>query len=108
MTYVCVCVFFAAAARINEALKPLATETGRMKRDIKDPRDTPEEPSFFRKHPEGSKAEAPGTPRGSFRPAWGFRKQDTVVGSTEHAKDWSLHSITPCDYKDMVVKGELP
>ena len=39
----------------------------------------------------------------AFKPVWGLRKQDSVVGSSIHAKDRSFHSIPPCDYKDIVL-----
>lgn len=30
-----------------------------------------------------------------------------MVGSTNHSMDWSLNSITPPDYKDMVLNGGI-
>ena len=66
----------------------------------------PTEPSFLRgcttQLPDVEPIVAPAK-SAAFKPAWGFRKQDSVVGSSIHAKDWSIHSIPPCDYKDIVL-----
>lgn len=71
-------------------------------------RQTPEMPKFLRPHviPEEEAVEK--APKSlAYRPGWGFRKGDTVVGEMAHAKDWSLHSITPVDYKDIAMGTEL-
>ena len=73
----------------------------------KDTRARPTEPSFLRPLEVEDPIEASRPRSACFKPNWGFRKQDTVVGDTKHAKDWSLHSITPCDYKDIVLGKEL-
>lgn len=72
----------------------------------KDLRAQPTGPSFLRPHVEEEIEEEPvSRPRSAvFRPNWGFRKQDTVIGDPGNARDWSLHSITPCDYTDYVLK----
>ncbi|XP_074342331.1 uncharacterized protein LOC141679851 [Apium graveolens] len=44
---------------------------------------------------------------GAFQPLWGFRRGDTVVGSTKHAWDWSYHSVTPKDFTDVVATPDL-
>ncbi|XP_074376982.1 uncharacterized protein LOC141718500 [Apium graveolens] len=44
---------------------------------------------------------------GIFQPLWGFRRGDTVVGSTKHAWDWSYHSVTPKDFTDVVATPDL-
>ena len=66
----------------------------------------PTEPSFLRgcttQLPEVEPIVAPAK-SAAFKPAWGLRKQDSVVGSGIHAKDWSFHSIPHCDYKDIVL-----
>ena len=71
-----------------------------------DDRGVPSEPSFLRgcatQLPEVDPIVAPAK-SSAFKPAWGLRKQDSVVGSSIHAKEWSLHSIPPCDYKDIVL-----
>lgn len=104
-----------------EAGPPIDDETSRMaraKRGI-DPRGRETEPAFLRPHKsqkgnlkfsdlvglEG--ASQVNIQSSVFRPSWGFRKQDTVVGSTKHAMDWSLNTITPPDYKDLVLNGGL-
>ena len=102
------CAYSTAAALINEAQGPIVEETSRMKRHSakKDVRARPTEPSFLRPL-EVAEPEVSRPRTACFKPNWGFRKQDTVVGDTKHAKDWSLHSITPCDYKDIVLGKEL-
>ncbi|XP_074327598.1 uncharacterized protein LOC141665510 [Apium graveolens] len=47
------------------------------------------------------------TATGAFQPLWGFRRGDTVVGSTKHAWDWSYHSVTPKDFTDVVATPDL-
>ena len=98
---------FSAALAINEALGDVE-ETRKMKRARigTDDRGAPTEPSFLRgcstQIPEVEPIVAPAK-SSAFQPAWGLRKQDTVVGSSIHSKEWSLHSIPPCDYKDIVL-----
>ena len=98
---------FSAALAINEALGEVE-ETRKMKRARigTDDRGVPSEPSFLRgcttQLPEVEPIVAPAK-SSAFKPAWGLRKQDSVVGSSIHAKEWSLHSIPPCDYKDIVL-----
>ena len=98
---------FSAALAINEALGDVE-ETRKMKRARigTDDRGAPTEPSFLRgcstQIPEVEAIVAPAK-SSAFQPAWGLRKQDTVVGSSIHSKEWSLHSIPPCDYKDIVL-----
>jgi hypothetical protein len=94
------------------------TRMARAKRDA-DPRGKDTEPSFLRPHKKqrdnlkfGDIAGLEGSSQVNvqssvFRPTWGFRKKDTVVGSTKHAMDWSLNSITPPDYKDLVLGGNI-
>jgi len=81
------------------------------------------EPIFLRKHKEpmgeasteGAEghnapitAAAPAAAAtGAFQPLWGFRRGDTVVGSTKHAWDWSYHSVTPKDFTDVVATPDL-
>ena len=104
-----------------EAAPPPTDETSRMaraKRGI-DPRGKDTEPSFLRPHKmqKGNLrySDLVGLEGSSqvnvqslvFRPTWGFRKKDTVVGSTKHAMDWSLNSITPPDYRDLVLNGGI-
>ena len=43
----------------------------------------------------------------AWRPSWGLRAKDSVVGSTRHAKDWSCFGIPPCDYKDIVTATNM-
>lgn len=42
-----------------------------------------------------------------FKPAWGIRKHDLIVGDTKHSKDWSYHSIPSPDYRDFVISRDL-
>nr|XP_017227649.1 PREDICTED: uncharacterized protein LOC108203324 [Daucus carota subsp. sativus] len=100
-----------AATRINEQNAPLQEETGRMKRHrlAKDPRVPRELPAFLQPHSaEGGSSSQPRASKSeAFKPAWGFRRTDSVLGSTVHASDWSLHSITPADYQDVVLQSEI-
>ncbi|XP_074383251.1 uncharacterized protein LOC141724864 [Apium graveolens] len=112
-----------AAKEINEDNVPLVEETARMKKARLaglDTRGKATEPIFLRKHKEpmgeasteGAEghnapitAAAPAAAAtGAFQPLWGFRRGDTVVGSTKHAWDWSYRSVTPKDFTDVVVK----
>lgn len=103
---------FPVTKLIDEANKPIKLENKRMKRArvAKDPRLGLCLPEFLEEsHGEG---EAPSSEvshgRSSvFCPNWGFRGQDSVTRVTKHARDWSLHSITPNDYRDQVIKSEL-
>lgn len=79
-----------------------------------DTRGKPTELSFLRKHMEpagegstGARLESGPAAFGSFQPSWGFRSQDSVVGSTKHSMDWSYHSITPHNYRDIVICSDL-
>lgn len=92
---------------INEVNKPKEGETSRQKRHRlnQDPRGKPDAPTFVRPY-------QPDNPLGDdglalqkgpvYRPNRGFRRTDTVVGSTAHAADWSYHSVTSYDYADIV------
>ncbi|XP_074377748.1 uncharacterized protein LOC141719269 [Apium graveolens] len=116
----------AAAKEINEDNVPLVEETARMKKARLaglDTRGKATEPIFLRKHKEpmgeasteGAEghnapitAAAPAAAAtGAFQPLWGFRRGDTVVGSTKHAWDWSYHSVTPKDFTDVVATPDL-
>ncbi|XP_074327700.1 uncharacterized protein LOC141665611 [Apium graveolens] len=116
----------ATAKEINEDNVPLVEETARMKKARLaglDTRGKATEPIFLRKHKEpmgeasteGAEghnapitAAAPAAAAtGAFQPLWGFRRGDTVVGSTKHAWDWSYHSVTPKDFTDVVATPDL-
>ena len=75
----------------------------------KDPRVPRELPAFLQPHSaEGGSSSQPRASKSqAFKPAWGFRRTDSVLGSTVHASDWSLHSITPADYQDVVLQSEI-
>ena len=64
-----------------------------------DNRPPPAVPAFLQPH---SKGKGP-----AWAPAWGIRKNDTVVGSTKASKDWSFYGVSPKDYTDIVVNGEI-
>ncbi|XP_074337329.1 uncharacterized protein LOC141674523 [Apium graveolens] len=115
-----------AAKEINEDNVPLVEETARMKKARLaglDTRGKATEPIFLKKHKEPigeastEGAGGHGTPitaaaptaaaTGAFQPLWGFRRGDTVVGSTKHAWDWSYHSVTPKDFTDVVATPDL-
>ena len=106
-------MFFSAARAINEATLPVVEETARMKKArlaSLDTRGKPDAPIFLRKQADAVGEGSSGGPplaSGSFQPSWGFRRQDSVVGSTKHSMDWSLHSITPPDFRDIVVGSDL-
>ena len=92
--------------------RPKEGETGRQKRARlnQDPRGKPDAPVFLRPHVPTTELGDDGIPpqKGAvFRPNWGFRKGDTIVGSTQHSMDWSYHSITPHDYTDIVTSSDL-
>ncbi|XP_074336365.1 uncharacterized protein LOC141673515 [Apium graveolens] len=125
ITYFVFC-FVSAAKEINEDNVPLVEETARMKKARLaglDTRGKATEPIFLRKHKEpmgeasteGAEghnapitAAAPAAAAtGAFQPLWGFRRGDTVVGSTKHAWDWSYHSVTPKDFTDVVATPDL-
>ena len=42
-----------------------------------------------------------------WKPSWGLRAKDIVVGCTKHAKDWSHHAIPLHDYKYIVMSTRL-
>ncbi|XP_074338424.1 uncharacterized protein LOC141676630 [Apium graveolens] len=44
---------------------------------------------------------------GAFQSLWGFRRGDTVVGSTKPAWDWSYHGVTPKEFTDIVAGPDL-
>ncbi|KAL8097995.1 hypothetical protein AgCh_030937 [Apium graveolens] len=115
-----------AAKEINEDNVPLVEENARMKKARLaglDTRGKATEPIFLRKHKEPMgeastegvegysapiTAAAPAAAAtGAFQPLWGFRRGDTVVGSTKHAWDWSYHSVTPKDFTDVVATPDL-
>ncbi|XP_074356094.1 uncharacterized protein LOC141695775 [Apium graveolens] len=115
-----------AAKEINEDNVPLVEETARMKKARLaglDTRGKATEPIFLKKHKEPigevstEGAGGHGAPitaaaptaaaTGAFQPLWGFRRGDTVVGSTKHAWDWSYHSVTPKDFTDVVATPDL-
>ncbi|KAL8108536.1 hypothetical protein AgCh_024846 [Apium graveolens] len=115
-----------AAKEINEDNVPPVEETARMKKARLaglDTRGKTTEPIFLRRHKEpmgeasteGAEghiapitAAAPAAAAtGAFQPLWGFRRGNTVVGSTKHAWDWSYHSVTPKDFTDMVATPDL-
>ncbi|XP_074342097.1 uncharacterized protein LOC141679514 [Apium graveolens] len=115
-----------SAKEINEDNVPLVEETARMKKARLaglDTRGKATEPIFLRKqkepmgeastegvggHSAPITAAAPtATATGAFQPLWGFRRGDTVVGSTKHAWDWSYHSVTPKDFTDVVATPDL-
>jgi hypothetical protein len=110
-------------SKLIMAAKPAPGEkTSRMKRAERsqDPRDQEEDPAFLRKHKEQKRddlrySDIAARGEGSqvdvksavYRPNWGFRKQDSVVGSTKHAVDWSKNSLTTPDYRDFVLNGGI-
>ena len=104
---------FSACQAINEINKPKDGETGRQKwhRLNQDPRGKPDAPIFLRPHQLENSHGDDGVPppKGPvFRPNWGFRRGDTVIGSTKHSMDWSYHSVTPHDYTDVVTAADIP
>ncbi|KAL8104285.1 hypothetical protein AgCh_028489 [Apium graveolens] len=101
-----------ACKAINNLNKPKEGESGRQKRAklTKDPRGKPDGPSFLKPHaPDVSLGNDVDPPiKGhAYRPNWSFRRGDTVVGSTKHAKDWYFHSITPQDYTEIVMGSDI-
>lgn len=108
---------YSTGAAINAVTMPVVEETARMKKTRLaglDTRGKPTEPSFLRKHKEPASegstdalVESDPATSDSFQPAWGFWHQDFVAGSTKHSMDWSYHSITPSDYRDIVVVFDL-
>lgn len=104
------------AATIDEANQPKEMESHRMKRakTLKDPRLSTRIPTILAEAENAGNAgntssgsrDTPG-PTTVFRPAWGIRNQDTIVGDTKHAMDWSLISITPHDYQDCVLRSDF-
>ena len=104
-------LFFSACQAINEINKPKDGETGRQKRHRlnQDTRGKPDAPAFLRPHqPDNPLGDDGVLPKGPvFRPNWGFRRGDSVIGSTKHSMDWSFHSVTPHDYTDIVTSADL-
>ena len=97
-SFVCV---FSVATSINEAQGIGEEETRKMKkaRMGADDRVPPPVPSFLRPQEEAGGSKSGGS---AWRPAWGLRAKDSVVGNTRHAKDWSRFGVPPCDYRDIV------
>ena len=101
---------FAAAEFINKQNEPEGGETARIKRAcLKDPRLAAKGPSILRPHvAEVEEVEGSSSVKSSvWRPNWGIRKKDTIVGVAKHAVEWSHHSLTPCDYKDFVANSTI-
>ncbi|KAK1381844.1 hypothetical protein POM88_019579 [Heracleum sosnowskyi] len=99
-----------AAEFINKQNKPEGGETARIKRAcLKDPRLAAKGPSILRPHvAEIEEVEGSSSVKSSvWRPNWGIRKKDTIVGVAQHAVEWSHHSLTPCDYKDFVANSTI-
>ncbi|KAK1385018.1 hypothetical protein POM88_022753 [Heracleum sosnowskyi] len=99
------------AVFINKTNEPEDGETARMKRarlGWKDPRAS-SVPAFIRPHVDlTEEVEGPSSAKSAvWRPNWGLRKKDTVVGVSKHAVEWSYHSLTPCDYKDFVSNSTI-
>ncbi|KAK1382001.1 hypothetical protein POM88_019736 [Heracleum sosnowskyi] len=62
----------------------------------------------FINKPEVEEVEGSSSVKSSvWRPNWGIRKKDTIVGVAAHAIEWSHHSLTPCDYKDFVANSSI-
>ncbi|KAK1380945.1 hypothetical protein POM88_027689 [Heracleum sosnowskyi] len=97
-----------AAEFINKQNEPEGGQTARIKRAcLKDPRLTEQGPAILRPH-VAEVDEVEGSTKSSvWRPNWGIRKKDTIVGVSAHAVEWSHHSLTPCDYKDFVSNSTL-
>ena len=106
----------AAAKQINEWNIPPTDETSRMKRVrlSQDPRKEFTPPAFLNRPPsttdgagassqpqEEANYRAPKTM--AYKPGWGFRRCDSILGSTTHCADWSKHSLTQADYQDVVL-----
>ncbi|KAK1352208.1 hypothetical protein POM88_053472 [Heracleum sosnowskyi] len=90
--------------------EPESGETARIKRAcLKDPRLAAKGPSILRPHvAEVEEVEGSSLVKSSvWRPNWGIRKKDTIVGVAQHAVEWSHHSLTPCDYKDFVANSTI-
>lgn len=97
-----------AAAFINKTNEPEDGDTARLKRarSGKDPRAPTATDAYLRPH-VADVEEADGSSRSAWRPNWGIRKKDSIVGDSRHAIDWSYHSITPGDFKDYVSGSTL-
>ncbi|KAK1369648.1 hypothetical protein POM88_035740 [Heracleum sosnowskyi] len=97
-----------AAEFINKQNELEGGQTARIKRAcLKDPRLIEKGPSILRPH-VAEVDEVEGSTKSSvWRPNWGIRKKDTIVGVSAHAVEWSHHSLTPCDYKDFVSNSTL-
>lgn len=42
-----------------------------------------------------------------FKPSWGIRRRDSILGDTHLAAEWSLQAIPPKDYQDGVKNRDL-
>lgn len=103
---------FAVARVIDEANQPIDLESRRIKRSkrIKDPRIGARMPGFLieiEQAKAGGQLSSTSQGRASIFRSFSDSFQDSVVGVTNHAKDWSLHSINSYDYKDVVLNSEL-
>lgn len=96
-----------AASKIVEAtfsLQGAGTETKRQKRYrlSRYDRVPPTILGFLRGSGSGASVEGGPSFQGPtspvFRPSWGIRKRDSVLGDTRLAREWSKHSIPPVDY----------
>lgn len=91
---------------------PKDLESRRMKcqKVLKEPPGRGFYPSFLHEGGDGAKGHpsAPESESGAFKPAWGgFRIQDSIMGNTKLARDWSVHSIPLVDFKDFVLLKDL-
>lgn len=81
---------------IEEAIEPKDLESRRMKRQkvLKDPRLGVVYPNFLQETDgeEGGQPSAPKTKSRASKPAWGVKVEDSIMGNTKLAKDWSKHS----------------
>ena len=104
------------AEKIEEATKPKDLETTRMKRAgkvFKDPRLGDHFLEFLLQEKEGDE-EGPSQalrtkqkPGAFFQSAWGIRGKDFIIGNTKLAKEWSIQSISPVGYHDLVLQQDL-
>ena len=54
-----------------------------------------------------AREEEEGPETAAWKPSWGIRRQDTLVGSTLNSVDWSKNSIPPADRSKIVVKTDI-
>ena len=103
------CFVIAAAAFINKTNEPEDGDTARLKRarSGKDPRAESGIDAYLRPHRDDVEEIGGSTKSTVWRPNWGIRKKDTVVGVQKHAVEWSYHSLTSCDFKDFVTNSTL-